>query len=211
MNVKIHKPKDAIWRDASGTEVPVKFVPAPDKKKEALAGAVYKAAVTAEAVLLDLHKMLTNAFSEARAAVAQEYAIKGKEKKKGKGSFTWYNFDKSVKIEADINDIVKWDGAMMTEALSQLNSYISGNIGDSNELIKQLVNDAFTGSKGQIDSRKVFQLLKYENKIKDKRFLKACDIIKQASSVDSTKLYMRVSEKTETGEYRIINLNFSSI
>ena len=143
--------------------------------------------------------------------IKEEYAIKGKAKKEGKGSFTWYNFDKSIKVEADINDIVKWDGALMTEALGLLNKYISGSLTESNELIKQLVNDAFSNSKGMIDSRKIFQLLKYETKIKNASFLKACEMIKQAQSIDKTKLYMRVWEKMDTGEYRNVNLQFSNI
>lgn len=210
--VKTHTPKDAVWINAAGDAVPYKFVPKSDKVKETHSARIRKMALEIEKSLATLHEFMSEAFAQVSAMIKEDYAItKGKEKKPGKGSFTWYNFDKSIKVEADVNEIVKWDGALMTEALILLNKYISGSLNDSNELIKALVNDAFSNSKNMIDSRKIFQLLKYEAKIKDRNFLKACELIKQGQSLDKTKLYMRVQEKMESGEYRNINLNFSSI
>ena len=177
-----------------------------------MAGKIHKAALHAEVTLRQLYTMMDEAFKEVGTLIRQEYELKnGKPKKAGKGSFTWFNFDKSIKIEADMNDIVKWDGALMTEALNLLNSYISANLTEANVLISELVKSAFANTKGMIDSGKVFQILRYESKIKNKSFQKACEIMKQAQSIDKTKLYMRIWEKQEDGQYRNINLNFSSI
>ena len=82
---------------------------------------------------------------------------------------------------------------------------------EANELISQLVKSAFANTKGMIDTDKVFQILRYEEKIKNKQFQKACELIKQAQSIDRTKLYMRIWEKDADGAYRNINLNFSNI
>lgn len=210
--VKIHTAKDATWINAAGDAVPVKFVPKTDKLKETLAARVHKAALNAEAVLHNLYQLMNECFKQVSEMVKTEYEIKnGKQKKAGKGSFTWFNFDKSIKIEANINDIVKWDGALMTEAKQQLDNYISSNMSEANELISGLVTSAFSNSQGMIDTGKVFQILRYQDKIKAKTFQKACELMKQAQSIDKTKLYMRVWEKTETGEYRNISLNFSSL
>jgi hypothetical protein len=211
-NVRIHTKKDQTWTNAAQDIVPVKFVPQSDKRKEELSGTIYKAALAAETSLKKLYTMMDEAFKEVTHLVKQEYELaKGKAKKQGKGSFTFYNFDKSLKVEAEVNDIVKWDASLMTEALGLLNKYINASLTDSNELIRSLVNDAFSNRNGQIDSRKIFQLLKYESKIKNGNFLKACELIKNGQSIDRTKLYMRVWEKDEKGEYRNINLNFSSL
>jgi hypothetical protein len=210
--VKIHTSKDTTWTNASGDQVPVKFVPKSDKVKEVLAGKIHKAALNAEAVLAALHEQMKEAMAEVKKMVMDEYQLKyKKEARAGKGSFLWYNFDKSLKIEAKVDDIVKWDNSLMTEALTLLNQYLDSNLTDANILIKNLVNDAFANSKGMIDSRKVFQILKYEKDIKNAKFQKACELMKAAQGIDTTKLYMRVWEKTENGEYRNINLNFSSI
>jgi hypothetical protein len=210
--VKFHNNKTPIWQNASGEQVPVKFVPKTDKLKETLAAKLHKSALNVEACLNALHQDMNIAFEDIKNAVKAEYQIKtGKSKAQGKGSFTWFNFDKSLKVEADMNDIVKWDNGLMTEALELLNKYIDGSLTDSNVLIKELVNKAFANTKGMIDSGKVFQILRYEDKIKNTSFQKACQLMKQAQSIDRTKLYMRIWEKCSDGQYRNINLNFSSI
>jgi len=211
-NVKIHTSKDSVWVNAAGDQVPFKFVPKSDKSKEAHAGKIYKSALNVEKVLNEFYELMREALEEIQKIVKEEYELKAKkEKKQGKGSFTWYNFDKSLKVEADVNDIVKWDEALMTEALQLLNQYIDNSLNETNVLIKKLINDAFANSKGMIDSRKVFQLLKYEKEIRSVKFQKACELMKAAQGIDKTKLYMRVWERTESGEYRNINLNFSTI
>jgi hypothetical protein len=202
MSIKIHTAKDSIWTNAAGDAVPLKFVPATEKRKETLAAKVHKSAIGVEAALLNFHQLIAGAF---------EYEIKYKKEKKGKGSFTWFSFDRSIKIEADMNEIIKWDNALMTEAKTLLDMYISSNMSEANELISGLVMGAFGNTKGMIDTGKVFQILKYQDKIKASKFQKACELIKKAQSIDKTKLYMRVWEKQEDGSYRNINLNFSAI
>lgn len=210
--VKIHSKKNATWCNASGDLVPYKFVPKSDQSKEALAGKVHKAAILAEACLAALYTMMNEAFAEISIMVNAEYELKNSKKKQAiKGNITWFSFDRSLKVEANVNDIVKWDNVLMTEAMVLLNTYISANMSEANELISGLVKSAFANAKGQIDTGKVFQLLKYEDKIKAASFQKACKLMRQAQSIDKTKLYMRIWEKAEDGQYRNINLNFSSI
>ncbi|MBS1642365.1 MAG: DUF3164 family protein [Bacteroidetes bacterium] len=210
--VLIQTIKQQAWTDASGAVVPLKFVPELDKKKETLAAKVHKHALAAEKNLNELHALMHNATEEIKRMVKQEFELKEqKGRGKGKGSITWYNFDKSIKIEADMNDVVKWDEAMMTEALQLLNKYLDKSLGEEKQLIKELVASAFSNSKGCIDTSKIFQLLKYENKMKSIIYTKACELMRNAQGIDKTKLYMRVWEKMEDGSYRNVNLNFSSL
>ena len=210
--VKLHSKKNTTWLNASGDHVPFKFVPKSDICREALAAKVYKAAMATEAALATLYAMMNAAFAEISDMVNAEYELKNSKKKQAiKGNITWFNFDRSLKVEANVNDIVKWDNALMTEALALLNTYISANLTEANMLISELVKSAFANSKGMIDTAKVFQILRYEEKIKAKGFQKACELIKMAQSIDRTKLYMRIWEKEEDGQYRNIVLNFSSL
>lgn len=212
MTVKIHTSKDALWCNAAGESVPLKFVPKADRVRESHAARIHKSASGVEKVLNDLYELFSESIEEVRSYILKEYALKeSKRATKHKGNITWYNFDKSIKIEAEMNDIVKWDQSLMAEALEQLNLYISSSMGDGHQLISELVQSAFANSRGMIDSGKVFQLLRYEDKIKAKSFQKACQLMKSAQSIDRTKLYMRVWERMEDGQYRNINLNFSNI
>lgn len=208
--VKLHSLKEAFWVDATGTQVPLKFVPAIDKVKENLAAKILKQAQQAETQLQLLHQLMRGAFTEVEAMVKEQYKIKGKAKET-KGNITWYNFDKSIKIEADVNEISKWDDALMTEAHQLLKNYLNRKLGDTVELVKDLVDKAFSNSKGTIDSKKVFSILRYKEKIQSKDFQKACELMLQAQGIDKTKLYMRIWVKQTTGEYKLVNLNFSAI
>jgi hypothetical protein len=211
-SVRIHTTKNSIWTDASNASVPVKFVPEMDKKKETVAAKLYKASKAVEKSLNELYDMMHEATEQVKQMVKQEFDLKDKKGRgKGKGSITWYNFDKSLKIEADMNDIVKWDDSMMTEAKDLLNEYLDKSLGEDKQLIKELVTSAFSNSKGTIDTSKIFQLLKFESRIKSAKYTKACELMRNAQGIDKTKLYMRIWEKMEDGSYRNINLNFSSL
>lgn len=207
-NVKNHTPKDKVWINAEGESVPVKFVPAEDKLKEAYAMKIHKVALGVEASLAALYLIMNDATQAIVAKVKEQFEIK---QKKYKGNITWYNFNRSIKVEAEMNDIVKWDEALMTEALSLLNQYLDSHLSDTDVLVKDLINKAFSNTKGMIDTGKVMQLLKYEERIRSEKFKKACSLIRQAQSIDKTKLYMRIWEKQTDGSYRNINLNFSSL
>jgi hypothetical protein len=204
--------KATAWTNASGEVVPVKYITKSDKLKETLGSQLHKKALTVEKALAELHKLMADACDQVSLMVRQEYELKnGKSKPSTKGNLVWYNFDGSLKVEAKINDFVKWDDALMTEAKQLINEYLDSQLGEDHVLIKDLANEAFANSKGQIDSRKVFALLKYEGKIKSKRYTKACELMRQAQRVDRSKLYMMMSERLDDGSYRAINLNFSSI
>lgn len=210
--VKFHTAKDAVWTNAAGDQVPRKYLSKLDISKEKDAARLHTAARNVELSLRVLHKSMYDATNEIAAAVRKEYEIKnGKRPKPTKGNFTWYNFDNSLKVECNIDEVVKWDDAMMAEARKLLDEYLDSQLTENQSLIKKMVNDAFSNSKGTIDSRKVFQLLRYESQINSSKFRKACEIMRDAQMIDRTKLYMKISERQEDGSYRYINLNFSSL
>jgi hypothetical protein len=211
-NVKTHTAKDAVWTNASGDQVPVKFLTHADKIKEAESARVRKAALSVEKSLADLHAMMSKVNAAVTVAIREEYELKkGAKKKDGKGNMTWYNFDGSIKVEVNINDIVKWDDSLMNEAQKLFNEYINTALDDKVLLVKKLINDAFSNRKGSVDSRMAFQILKYEGQMKSLKYDKACELMRNAQRIDKTRLYMMVWEKMEDGSYRNINLNFSSL
>lgn len=210
-NVKFHTKKNATWTDATGLEVPLKFVPKSDIKKEEVTASVLKEAMKVSDSLAALYSKMVADLDAIHNEYLEEYRKKYGKNKVTKGAFTYYNFDRSVKIECAMNDIVKWDAALMSEAYELLQEYLSKNLTEDGKVISQLVLNAFANSKKQIDTGKVFTLLKFENKIKSEKFQRACSLMKDAQGVERTKQYMRVWCKNEAGEYQNINLNFSSI
>lgn len=211
MSVKIQKSTASHWQNAEGDMVPYAFVPVIDRKKETLAGSLHKKALAIEAALKALQEAMDKAIAEVNVLIMEQYEIRYNKKRKAKGGLTWYNFDRSIKIESTLQGIVKWDQALMTEAKLQLDDYINSNMKEANEFISSLVSAAFSNTKGMIDTGKVFQILKHQDQIKAKAFQKACELMKKAQDIDRTKLYQRIWEKQDDGSYRNINLSFSSL
>ncbi|WP_346237740.1 DUF3164 family protein [Niabella insulamsoli] len=210
-NVLIQSSKNKTWVDAEGNKVPFKFIPATDKMKEPLAASLLRDALKIEKQLSDFHAKINADFQKVFNQMLADYKINYGKDRKIKGAYTWYNFDKSIKIEARLSDLVKWDEAMMNEAREQFDAYLSQNLTEANELIRGLVQSAFSNTKGMIDIGKVNQILKYEEKIKHKAFQRACSLMRNAQTVTSSKRYMMVWVRQADGSYRNINLNFSTL
>jgi hypothetical protein len=194
------------WTDEQGISIPFTRVNKSEKLKERLAASLVKESMVVSAKLKALHdqiRLAENAIYEASKA-------EGKTLTK-KGSFTWYNFDKSIRIEVNNNDTVKFDEAMIAAARERLDEFIKDNTSGTDDIVRQLINSAFHSGKGGLDTKKVLGLLKWRSKIKDGRFQEALNLISESQNIDSSKKYYRVWVKDEQGQYQNINLQFSNI
>ena len=194
------------WTDEQRVTIPFNRITKTEKDKERMAGNIFKDAYSVSAQLLKLHAGITKAFDSIAAAAAKEEKTLTK-----KGGFTWYNFDKSIKISADNNDTVKFDQAKIASARELLETFIKENTAGTDDIIRQLINTAFHNTKGGLDSKKVLSLCKFRNRTKDKRFHDAIDLIESSQIIDKSKRYFRVWVKDEAGKYQNINLQFSAI
>lgn len=149
--------------------------------------------------------------SETCTQVYEAYMASRKITAPMKGNFTWYNFDRSIKIEVSVNERIEFDDMSLAACRSKLNEFLEGAIDSKVEFIKDLINEAFTTSRGRLDSKKVMSLLKYKSKIKEPAFSEAMDYLEQSIRRSTSKTYFRVWEKGKSGEYEAIDLNFSSI
>ncbi|MGN7787391.1 DUF3164 family protein [Niabella sp. 22666] len=211
MNITIQTPKQSTWHDADGNEVPLKFVPKSDRVKEKLAGTLVKKALALEQDLLAFFTELKAGCDAVYNQMLEDYKIANNKERKIKGSYTWFNFDRSIKIEGDVKDLVKWDEAKMALAREHFDEYMAKNLSTTNELVRGLIQKAFSNNKGMIDTAQVFLILKYQSSEKDASFQTACDLMRNAHSVANSKKYYRVWVRQEDGQYRNVNLNFSSL
>lgn len=194
------------WTDEQGITIPFIRVNKLERAKEKLSAKIFKEAYSVSAQLLQLHGIINSAFEEINKAMKLE----GKTLTK-KGGFTWYNFDKSIKISADNNDTVKFDEAMIASARELLDSFLTENTSGTDDIVRQLINSAFHNTKGGLDSKKVLGLCKFRSKIKDQRFIAAINLIEESQNIDKSKKYYRVWVKGEDGQYKNINLQFSNL
>jgi hypothetical protein len=78
-------------------------------------------------------------------------------------------------------------------------------------MIKQIVTDAFSTTRGKLDAKKVMSLLRYKDKVKDALFLESMELLEKSIRRPDSRIYHRISERQPDGSYKAIDLNFSSI
>jgi len=199
--------KQKFWKDETGMDIPLARVTAEERLREKQA-----AKIVADAKKInELLSAFKYQVSQTCEDVYNEYMKARQITAPSKGNFTWFNFDRSVKIEVSVNERIEFDDLTMVACRAKLNEFLTASIDSKVEFIKELVNEAFSTSRGRLDSKKVMGLLKYRSKISEARFTEAMDLLEQSIRRSTSKAYFRVWEKDSAGEYQVIDLNFSSI
>ena len=207
--VNFYKTKDQFWKDETGISIPANRTTKSERLKERKAATIYKKAVSLHDKLKELKLLIKEASEAVRKAVYQETGTEPKAN--AKGNFTWYNFDRSVKIETNISEPIDFDDLMIQAAREKLDEFLNNNITSKNEFVKDLVLDAFKTSRGKLDTKRVLNLTRYKDKVNEPLFSDAVDLINKAIRRKPTRMYFRVWAKDDNGKYQNIDLNLSSI
>lgn len=205
--IKIQKSSDKMWEDEKGIQVPYSRVDSLERLQERSAGTLHTHAVRLHQTLSDLKLQMREMSQEIFARTMAKHDVA----KPTKGNFTWFNFDRSIKIEVNVNENIAFDDALILACQSKLNEFLDQELSDKQEYFRSLINDAFSKSRGGLDAKKVLGLLKHRSKIKSKLFQEALNLLEQSIRRPDSRTYYRISERMEDGKYKIIDLNFSSI
>lgn len=209
-NVKIRhqKASDSFWEDEAGNKTQYSRLFPHEKLQE-------KSAVKLFRQSEKISKQLESFKSEVEAICLKIYDQYLKDKsidKSGKkGNFTWYNFDRSIKVEIAIQERITFDEMGIQATKEVLNEFLDENIESKVQIIKDMVTDAFSTSNGKLDARKVMNLLRYEGKVRNKKFSKAMELLRDSIRRPDSKTYFRIWGRTEEGDYENVELNFSKI
>ncbi len=208
MNYRIYKPKDKLWVDESGAQIPNNRINKVERLHERCAGKIIKQALDINKRLLSFNQMLSELSQEAFDAYMQSKGID----KKTKGNFTWYNFDRSVKIEVNVNEPIVFDDLTITAAKTVLDEFLGQEITSKNDFVKPMIIDAFKSQRnGSLDVKQVLKLTKWEDRVNKPSFTKAMNLIREAIRRPKTKTYRRVWIKSKDGDYKIVELNLSKM
>jgi hypothetical protein len=203
----IQKVKDKQWIDESGSLVPLEYVSPGYRLKERHAAKLIKEAKRINEMLASFKKDTAKLCNEVYEKMMEEFKVKAE----SKGNFTWYNFDRSIRIEVSINDRIDFDDLAIAACKQTLDEFLSENLDSKQEFVKDLVTDAFSTSRGKLDAKKVMNLLKYRTKIKASLFQEALNLLESSIRKPESKTYFRISERNDDGSYTYIDLNFSSL
>lgn len=203
----IQKVKDKTWTDESGATVPVTYISNATRLRERNAATLVHSAKVVNKQLLEFKKLMEKLCGDVFAKTMEEY----KGKTETKGNFTWFNFDRSFKIEVSISERIDFDDLAITAAKGKLDAFLNENLDAKMEFLKDMVVDVFSTSRGRIDSKKVMQLMKYRTKISHPLFQEAINILTDGIRKPGSRTYFRIWERDKDGEYKLIELNFSAI
>jgi hypothetical protein len=204
----IHTTKQQTWIDATGAPIPFSRVSKLERQKEVAAAALLKGAQRINADMTEYKKQIEKHCKAFFEQVLKEHKA---EKKERKGNFTWYNFDKSIKVEVNATERIDFKSPEIDLAKEKLDSFISEGLGDVESFIKELVRDAFQNTKGGLDPKKVLGLLRYRSKSKAAKFQESLDLIEKSIERSSSKTYYKIAVRQDNGEYEYVKLNFSDI
>ena len=203
------KSTSEFWIDESGTRIPYNRTSATERLMERRSAQLLKEAVTLNDKLKRLKESFRTFSDEVYQQFLKERSLEAPAERKG--NYTWYNFDRSIKVEVSVSERITFDDMSITAAREKLSQFLDENIEGKLEFVKDLVNEAFQTSKGQLDTKKVMGLLKYRSKIKHQAYQEAMALIETSIRRPESKSYFRIWEKDRNGEYKLVDLNISSI
>lgn len=203
----IQKVKDKSWTDETGRIVPMDYISLGNRLKERAAGTLLRKAKSINAHLTAFKKETQLLCDKVYKKMLEEF----KAKEGSKGNFTWFNFDRSIKIDVTINERIDFDDLTIKACKSKLYEFLDENLNSKQDFVKEMVTDAFSTSRGKLDAKKVMSLLKYRTQIKAPLFQEALDLMEQSIRRPDSKVYFRIWERCEAGSYELIDLNFSSV
>jgi hypothetical protein len=205
---RFQKTSEKAWKDEAGAIIPVNRLKKAEVLREKSTKKLYEHAVSISNALEKFKEVM---IAECQTVMDQVYADNNQIPTDSKGNFTYYNFDRSVKVSVKVNERIDFDEMLITLCQTKLNEFLNHTVETKEDFIKQFVTDAFSKSKGSLDAKKVLSLLKYESKIKNPLFQEALRLLKDSIRRPDSKRYFQVSVRDTEGKYQNIDLNFSNI
>ncbi|MDB9911063.1 DUF3164 family protein [Flavobacteriaceae bacterium] len=204
------KSTDKLWIDESGTQIPYSRITAAERLMERSSAKLIKEALAASDRLKKLKINIYETCTDVEAAFMKENGIE--KRGKGKGNFTWHNFDRSIKVEVNVSEPIVFDDLTIQAAKEKFDLFFEKNVSATTEYIKKMILEAFETSRGgKLDTKEVMNLVRYEKKVNKPLFSEAVALINQAIRRPKTKTYFKIYERQQDGSYKQVELNLASI
>lgn len=207
MKITKQTSKEKSWTDESGSAIPYDRT---TKFERAAEVSTYSMATRA----LRLHEGLTEFKDFVRSEAERLYQLFVTENGqigKGKGSATFFNFDRSIKVVVKSSEQITFDENTIELAKNEMDELMAEGLEGAKDFIKPILMDAFSTSNGKLDTKKVLGMKKWRSRVNHPKFDKMCDYIDKAIRRPSSRDYYQVWVRDENGEYQDIQLNFASI
>jgi hypothetical protein len=197
-----------VWQDEAGNSIPLTHIKPVEKINEKVTVKVATQAIKVSEQLSKLKALIAALVMEAFNAFLKQY---NGSKEAHKGNITVYNFDRSIKVEMRVSDAIQFDDLTIMAAKAKLESFLRDGITAKDDVIKEMVLEAFSTARGKLDVKKILGLKRYADRINDDRYAEAMKLIDQAIRRPDSATYYRVWIKNEAGEYEAIPLALADV
>jgi Txe/YoeB family toxin of Txe-Axe toxin-antitoxin module len=208
--MEVKQQKGTVWIDESGNNIPGNRITELEKFREKKAFQLAAEAQKLSHKLAEFKALIADVCEQVLEKIRKEEKLKSDHK----GNYTWFNFDRSIKIEVSINEAIAFDDVLIGGAKTKLLELIDNSI-SGDDFIKQIIMEAFQTTKGKLDTSRVLGLRGHSSRIKNAeikaQWQEAMDLIDRSISRPQSKTYYRVWVRQDNGEYKSIDLNFSSV
>ncbi|MFN8238606.1 MAG: DUF3164 family protein [Chitinophagales bacterium] len=195
-------------KDHNGYDVPVKSIRPLDLTKNNIAVKMADKFIKSNQMLTELKDWAFKESDKIYEAQLKAYEFEGKQTAAMKGNFTFFSYDKSIKVEVQIGNKMEFDDKINI-AKAMIDEYLQDLVkGQSSDVIL-IVNNAFVTSRGKLDHKKILNL--FTLKIKAPKWIAAMEILKESITTNISKRYIKVWQRDDQGEYQIINVQFSAL
>lgn len=209
MKVLKQTSNDSHWIDEKGDKIPYNRLTAIEKKKETKTHMLLKKGMSISKQLADFKSQVTEVCEELYRKEME--AMKADPNKPPKGNYTFYSFDHGVRIKVNINEPVRYSDASIEAAKQHFDNYLDNNVTTTEDFMKESIKNAFETKNGQIDPKRIADLLKYKSKTKSQDYIRACKCLEQGSERPKSKAYFQIAVRNTNGDYENVELNFSKI
>ncbi|AXG70462.1 hypothetical protein KORDIASMS9_02702 [Kordia sp. SMS9] len=204
----IHTTKDKTWTDEAGIAIPLNRITKAERLKERNVAKLLKSFQNYRKHGLEVMEQAIKLCQETYEADMKE---KGVEPESLQVGYTFYCFNRMVKVERSVKGNPTYDDATMQAAKIKFDTYMNENVSGSEDFIKDMIVDAFESRNGQFDKNRISKLISYKNRSKKIVFREACELLSTAVRYPNKSVYYRVWLKDEHGKYQNINVQYSNI
>lgn len=200
--------KENFWTDENGVQIPANRITRAEKIREKKTAMLLKKAQDLNARLKAFKEELKEACDEMEEVSLGELGVNADN---FKGNLTFFNFDRSIKIERSISEPMKFDDLTIAAAKEKLDLFLREAIESKFDFAKEMVMSAFETRNGKLDPKKITPLTRYEAKVNHPLFTDACRLIQQAIRRPDSKTYYRIWVKEDGEKHEAVELNLSNI
>ena len=201
----IQKNTSKTWLDHRGNEVPRDYVPKFDRYNEIQVSKIFNAAIKLNEQIARFKAMSYEIADALYAEMLRNANIAPSDRK---GNYTLTSFDKSIRIEVNVNELIEFD-ENINLAQMKLQEFIENKTKGVDIDIVALINQAFTTRKGRLDKARIFGL--FSLNITHPLWQESMELIRKSINRNSTVRHMEIAEKDENGRYVPIRLNLATI